>query len=78
MNAHKLFNGLIIFTLLLPALLTGSPEPARAAPIQPYTLNRAEATDLDTLLSAVSASAIQSPTADAENIEFVGHIGGVT
>jgi len=32
MNTRQLFNGLIIFTLLLPALLTGNPTPTRAAP----------------------------------------------
>jgi hypothetical protein len=37
MNTHKLFNGLIILTLLLPALLTGSPTPTRAAPPSPNT-----------------------------------------
>jgi hypothetical protein len=37
MNTHKQFNGLIILTLLLPALLTGSPTPTRAAPPSPNT-----------------------------------------
>ena len=37
MNTHKLFNGLIILTLLLPALLTGSPTPTQAAPPSPNT-----------------------------------------
>ena len=37
MNTHKLFNGLIILTLLLPALLTGIPTPTRAAPPSPNT-----------------------------------------
>ena len=72
MNTHKLFNGLVILTLLLPALLTGSPMPAWAAPASPYALNGAEAADgltgpAEVLgaplndLSAAGASVVQSP-----------------
>ena len=122
MNVKKLFNGLVIVVLLLPALLTGGPitqaeEPLRtdegtdAFPVtgvsdMPFSnlsafsgsvfqyhqtaeplkaLMTDEDTDSDQrnkpagmALSAISASEIQTPTGGAENLEFVGHIGGAT
>lgn len=66
MNTHNLFNSLIILTLLLPTLLTGSPIPTQAAPAPPYALNGAEATEPGMSLSGLSefnGSAVQSQPA---------------
>jgi len=65
MNTRKLLNGLVVLTLLLPALLTGSLELVQAAPIPPHTLNSPQVIEPSTPLSD---SVVQSPqdTSDPE------------
>jgi plastocyanin len=68
MNTNKLLNWLIILTLLLPALLTGSPTLTRAAPRPP---NTAETTGPGTSLSAfpsAPAGILTSPNASVSGV----------
>jgi hypothetical protein len=94
MNIPQLLKLSLILTLLLLALLTSSLMTTRAAVEPLKTIETDEATDgpmtwssppepeffddLTAPLSGLSDSARHTPSADAENVEFVGHIGGPT
>ena len=63
MNTHKLFNRLVVLSVLLSVLLVSSPTPAEAAPVPPHKLDSVETPDIYTPFSGFSGFSAASDSA---------------